>query len=185
MKRTGYNVLLLAVVFFGVVWAGPSSAITISYEVTDLVDETTGEDLWQYSYTVSDCDFSAGYGFTIYFDSDLYTDLQESGLSVNDDWDILTCQSDSDLSKDGFYDAYALYDDASLLNTFIVSFVWLGSGTPVSQYFEVYDSSFSIIETGETVLASVPVPEPSTAVLLCSGIAGLIFFRRRIVPSIV
>jgi hypothetical protein len=80
---------------------------------------------------------------------------------------------------DGAYDALALTAGASLAQQFAVSFVWLGGSatSPGSQPFEVYRLDDGIPgpdpETGQTS----PVPEPSTLLLLGSGMA--VALRRR------
>ena len=145
------------------------------YAATDLADTTPGEDLWQYSYTVSDYSFGVDYCFTIYFDVSLYSDLGDPPPYVNDDWDIIVLQPDTSLPDDGVYDALAWVNDASLADIFTVSFVWLGSGIPDSQYYEVYDDSWNIVESDETA----PVPEPATIILLGIGLFGLYGLRKR------
>jgi len=150
----------------------------ITYEAQDLTDTTVGEDLWQYTYNVSDHNFSADTGFSIYFDYTLYNDIQDPAPSVNADWDILTLQPDLFLPDDGIYDAYALIDNASLADSFIVNFVWLGRNIPTSQAFELYDSSFNVIESGFTNSAIAPVPEPQGIFLIGIGIIGLMYSRR-------
>ena len=114
-------------------------AISINYQTSNLADTTAGEDLWQYTYTVSDHTFSADTGFTIYFDYALYGAIDPFPTSPNADWDVLTWDPDPGIPDDGAFDAYALFDNASLADPFTVSFVWLGAGTPGSQSFEVYD----------------------------------------------
>ena len=145
-------------------FCGTAVATQISYQATDLDNTTTGEDLWQYAYTVSGDVFDKDIGFTIYFDLGLYDLLDQSPANPNFDWDVITLNSDFSLPDDGLYDALALEDNASLADTFIVSFVWLG-GTegPGEQDFEVYydGEEFQILETGSTVSASSPVPEPA------------------------
>jgi hypothetical protein len=139
-----------------------------------LADANPGEDLWQYSYSVSGNNFAADTGFTVYFDLGLYDLLDPYPATPNSDWDILTWNPDSSLPDDGAYDAYALVDNASLVDSFTVSFVWLGGGAgPGSQYFEVYDGlNWSVSEDGVT--GGAPVPEPATMLLFGTGLAGLL-----------
>ena len=176
MKRFAFLVLtagLLVLLLFPV---GKSHAIQILYEATNLADPTPGEDLWQYSYTVSDYSFAMDYGFTIYFDYSLYSNLEDTAPYVNDEWDPIVWQPDTAIPDDGAYDALALKDGASLADSFVVSFVWFGSGVPGSQYFEVYDPGFNTIGSGETA----PVPEPATLLLLGSGLLGLAGLGKRV-----
>jgi len=157
----------------------PAQAITIFYQATDLADAVPGEDLWQYSYTVTDFVFPMNWGFSIFFALGLYEDLEDPPPVVNADWDVLSIQPDPNLPDDGFYDALALVDNASLADTFLVSFTWLGGGTPGSQPFTVneFDEQGVCLQcpflTGETVPVGQTVPEPSTVVLVGTGLLGI------------
>lgn len=164
-------IVFLAVLFF----CGSSYATTITSVATDLTDTTVGEDLWQYEYTVSDNTFNEFEGFTIWFDYNIYGALDPFPSSPNSDWDLLTLDPDSSIPDDGSYDAMALTDGASLANSFIVSFVWLGGGTPGPQTFDVYNSNFEFIESGDMA----PVPEPGTMLLFGIGLLGLVGFGRK------
>ena len=177
MKKSYLSIL--AAGLFAVGTAGLAHATVIEYTATDLADINSGEDLWQYSYTVSDNTFAADTGFTIYFDLGLYDLLDPAPTAPNADWDVLTWDPDPSLPDDGAYDAYALTDGASLANTFTVSFVWTGGGVgPGAQYFEVYDGlSWSVLENGTTTPGTAPVPEPATMVLFGTGLAGLVGSR--------
>jgi hypothetical protein len=145
-------------------------ATTIEFEVTDLPDDPAGEDLWRYSYRVSDFDFDSDFGFSIFFDYELYGSLREAE-PVNADWDVLLIQADPALRDDGIYDALALSDNASLGDSFAMTFVWLGPGSPGPQPFEVYGPGFEILETGTTRLT----PEPAAGLLI---VVGLLLLRR-------
>lgn len=154
-------------------------ATTINFTATDIPDVVIGEDLWQYQYAVSDVTFDTDYGFSIVFDYTLYGSLEDSPPYVNPDWDVITLQPDLLLPDYGIYDGLASVDGASLLDSFTVDFVWLGSGDAGAQAFEIYEPGFTTIETGFTTLTSVkpvpepppvmPVPEPSSALLFAIG----------------
>jgi len=175
MKKIAKLMLTALFLFFLLMPIAISGATTISYEATDLTDTTPGEDLWQYTYTVGGFEFDTDYGFTIFFDYQLYADLEDPPPSVNLEWDSIVWQPDSGLPDDGVYDALALVDVASLADPFTVSFVWLGTGAPGAQFFDVYDSSFNTVESGQ----SAPVPEPGTILLVGSGLIGLAGLRKK------
>lgn len=182
MRKFGLTCALLVLATFLALPIGMANAIIIDYQATDLVDTTAGEDLWQFTYTVSDHTFAADTGFTIYFDLGLYDLLDPAPPAPNADWDVLTWNPDPFLPDDGAYDAYALADNASLADPFTVSFVWLGTGTPGAQFFDVYNGiTWEILDSGET--AAAPVPEPATMLLLATGLAGLATIRKRKIKS--
>ena len=151
----------------------PPFAATFRFEIVDLADATPGQDLWEYRYTVSDLALTAGQGFTIFFDFNLYTLLQNPPPLVNADWDPITVQPDLALHSNGFYDAQARRNAPSLADPFKVRFVWLGSAgtTPGGQPFTVYDTDFTPIAQGQTV------PEPAASALLLAA-ASLLAQRR-------
>jgi hypothetical protein len=150
-----------------------TQAATITFLATDLEDVNVGEDLWQYSYIVSEHDFLQGYGFAIYFDPDIYANLQDPIPAVNDDWDVMSFQPDPNIPSDGWYDGLALVDHASLEDPFSINFVWLGDGNPGAQIFEIFDPNWEINETGTTS----PVPVPSAVVLLMTGLFAVVGWR--------
>lgn len=115
--------ILLAMVLVLSLTFGSAHAIIITYEATDLANTTAGEDLWQYTFTASDHTFAADTGLTIYFDYALYGAIDPSPISPNGDWNVLTWNPDAGIPDAGAYDAYALSDNASLADSFMVSFV--------------------------------------------------------------
>ena len=94
----------------------------------------------------------------MFFDSTLYSQLQNPVPIDNTDWDILVIQPDPLLFADaGTYDALALVDSPSLADSFSVDFIWLGEGVPSIQNFEIHDANFEVIASGNTV-STVPLP---------------------------
>lgn len=185
MKR-----ILLAMVTLWALGAGQqahAAPITIFYDAIDLVDQTSGADLWQYRYFV-DGTFDENQGFSVFFDVGLFEALDAEPVT-NAGWDVLTFEPDPLLPSDGLYDALALTAGPSLTNAFVVNFLWLGAvgSAPGAQPFMVNQWA----SDGVTWLASlqdgmttplaqpVPVPEPSTLLLMSSAVAGLALRRRR------
>lgn len=151
----------------------PASSAVISYTAVDVSDVTVGEDLWRYDYAVSGASFGSFEGFSLRFDPALYGALEDPPVSPSGDWFVSVVQPDAGLPADGIYNALALVDGASLADVFSVSFVWLGTGTPGAQAFELYDDSFSVTETGRTRAPGVSVPEPAAVLLLGFCVLGL------------
>lgn len=164
-----------------------AGATVIQFQATNMADAVFGEDLWAYEYTVGGRTFDTDQGFVIFFDPNLYGSLQDP--VAGSDWDLLILQPDLALPDEGTYDALSLVNTASLTQPFSVSFVWLGppGSTPGSQPFEVYQGSDpigSVIETGHTTPQSgpAPIPEPSTLLLMGSGLA--VVYRRHRRPRL-
>lgn len=163
--------------------AASAQATQIEFTSIDLADTTAGEDLWLYEYRVSDYNFPANFGFSIYFDLGSYGAIVDvSPTSAGPDWEVLTLQPDEAIPADGLYDALALVDNASLAAAFRVSFVWFGGVgvAPGIQPFEInqFDSLgglLGVVETGTTS----PVPEPNTAMLLGLGLVTLATLKTR------
>jgi hypothetical protein len=174
MKLRVSPVLLVGLVLVSVFTVGTAQAAMITFQATDLEDVNVGEDLWQYSYTVSAHDFLQDYGFSIYFDPETYANLQDPVPAVNADWDVISYQPDPNVPFAGWYDALALVDHASLEDPFTINFVWLGDGGPGTQAFDIYDPNWEVSETGTTS----PVPLPSSVVLLMSGLFAVVGWRR-------
>ena len=94
------------------------------------------------------------------------------------------------LTSLGTYDALALVNSPAFSGPFRVSFLWSGAGAPGSQNFDVYTLDASgfpdPFETGVTTPRTVtppPVPEPSTFLLVATGIAAVRKLRRKREPS--
>ncbi len=169
--------LILMAIFFVLINIGPGNATTIQYIATNLQDSDPNQDLWQYSYLVSDRTFSENTGFTIYYEYGLYDSI--TPVSAPAKWNIDSWDPDPAFQDNGAYDALALVDDPPLDSPFVVNFVWLGNGEPGPQPFEIYyddGNTFKILESGTTT--SSPVPLPSTLLLLISGLAAGLCNRR-------
>lgn len=171
MKRALRPLLALAAVFGAV----SADAVVVAFFPRDVADTVSGQDRWEYEYWLDSFPYDAGYGFTIWFDPDLYADLDATPPIPHPDWDPLTVAPDPQLGEDGFYDAEALVDAASIDAIFTVSFRWLGPGTPGAQAFDVREPSpsFAAVESGETVL-----PESGASAIGAAAIAALAALRR-------
>ena len=150
-------------------------AATVEYVATDLIDVTPGENLWRYDYRVIGATFLQSEFFDIYFGPALYGVLTAEP-APNNDWDVIVLQQ-PDLANPppfdtGIFDSFALTNNPSLTGTFSVTFVYLGSGSPGAQPFEIFDASASTVETGVTSAPAGAVPEPSTAALFLIGFAA-------------
>jgi len=160
---------------------GSARAATIFYQATDLADVVVGQDLWEYTYTVTGITFSQDQGFSILASDSLYRDLAIP-VPPNSDWDATVFQPDPVLTSPGAYDALALVSAPSLAGPFVVDFVWLGGANrPGSQPFEIYalsgEGELTVIDEGRTI--PFGVPEPASALLVGVGVLAAARVRRR------
>lgn len=174
MKKKYASLVMAGLLTLGVAGLA-NAATTIMYAAVDLADTTVGEDLWRYTYTVSGDSFATGTGFAIQFEETDYT-LSGALVAPNPDWDVQTYGSPYNPGS-YVYDAYALVNNASLADRFVVDFVWTGgSQGPGSQYFVVYDSlTGTLLGDGCTS----PVPVPAAAWLLGSGLVAVAGLRKK------
>lgn len=148
----------------------------ILYDCTDL-----GSGRWQYNYRVRNISLTEEIEeFTIWFGYGFYDNLTIETLNPPaGNWDEIILQPDPMLSDDGGYDALTNALNIGIgqsVSGFAVSFDWLGTGDPGTQYYEIIDSdTFETIEDGYTEL----IPEPATLLLL--GL-GVIVLRRKTRP---
>jgi hypothetical protein len=166
--------------------AGVARAVQITFEAIDLSDVAPGEDLWSYSYQVSDFTPASNVAFETLFDPALYRGLQDSPPGVAG-WDILSIQPDLNLPDVGRYSSLALDDAATLAEPFLLTFVWLGGAgtTPGIQPFQInaFDAQggfLATLDTGFTTPAAAqPVVGPTTLLLTATGMLGLGLLRPR------
>ena len=151
----------------------------ISYEASEL-----GSGRWQYTYEVSNVNLSAPIEeFTIWFDFGLYDNLTiETADPPAGDWDEVVVQPEPVLSDDGYYDALAEAWNLGIgvgetVSGFSISFDWLETGEPGSQFYEIIDPvTFETIDSGYTI------PEPVTICLL--GLGTLALRRKRLATNL-
>src|SRR6185503_5134554 len=111
--------------------------------------------------------------------------MQDPPPPVNADWDVLFLKPDPGIPDDGVYDALALVDDPSAADSFVVSFVWLGTGAPGAQpfavnQFDVAGTLVAVLQVGvtEPLVQAAPVPEPGASMWIGVGFAALASLRR-------
>jgi len=170
MKRRVFAGVLSVFLFTSAVFAIPITKI--QYETADL-----GSGRWQYNYEVINISLTGAIEeFTIWFDFDLYDNLTiETTDPPGGDWDEIVIQPEPVLNDDGYYDALSLYIGIGIgesVSGFSVSFDWLGSGEPGTQFYEIIDP-----DTFETIDCGYTVPEPATLLLLSLG--GLTLSRMK------
>lgn len=113
-------------------------------------------------------------GFTTYFAETLFENLEL--LSSPGHWDSLVIQPDPGLPAAGYLDALVL-DTASSLGSgqsqggFVLRFSYLGGGAPTSLPFEIVDTNFQVLFSGQSQVAVVP--EPALWLQLLGGLAAL------------
>ncbi len=145
-----------------------SFAVIVSYEII-----ATGEDLWEYKYTIENNGAFDIKSISITFDSYLCSNLGLSGSpAISSGWDEQFYNYAAGLR---IYDALAIGGNkigmGETVSGFGVTFGYSGIGTPASQFFEIYDpDNYSEpLVTGWTI----PVPEPAVIVLMSLGFAAL------------
>ena len=177
----------------------PSQAVTITYDLQALAGST-----YRYDYIVQNDGVGSTsdpiQAFTIFFVLGAYENVGgPTGIDITGafGWDGFTAEPDPALPDDGFADwcasdlfCFAISGTPSInfgesLAGFSVVFDWIGSGTPGSQQFHIYDPEFctpfddgcDLLETGVTTPFAA-VPEPGTVGLLFIGLLALWFHRR-------
>ena len=155
---------------------------TITYGVTNLADNT-----WEYNYTIFNVTLGVDIEeFTVYFDADDFESLIVGTAPAG--WNPVAVEPLNDpFDPDGYYDAFAELAapiaPGDSLGGFTVTFDYLLSGTPGSQFFEIvmFNNStfdFDVIDSGQTIAASV-VPIPAAIWLFGTALIGLVGFSKR------
>ncbi len=145
-----------------------SFAVMVSYEII-----ATGEDLWEYRYTIENNGAFDIESISITFDSNLCTGFGlSSSPAISSGWDEQFFNYAAGLR---IYDALAIGGNkigvGETVSGFGVSFSYSGIGTPASQFFEIYnpDDYSEPLVIGWTIL----VPEPAAIILMSLGFAML------------
>jgi hypothetical protein len=170
----------LIALFFGVILFSRVCSVyaaTIEYSINNLSGNS-----WEYLYSFKNDtplgDFSV---FTIYFpevSSSSAFDYSNISIIANPDatnWNMFAA-APSAIELGGYIEALSMSPLAAgaSVGGFKVGFDFLGIGTPGSQQFDIFNSTYDLIETGSTVLAqqSPTIPEPSILLLLGIGLSG-------------
>ena len=167
----------------------PQSFAALTYEAVDVPDPVAGVDRMKYVYHLNGA-FPTFYGFNLIYDSSHYANLDVT-VPLGSDWfGLPPIQPDASAPLDGLLTYTAQTDIADATSTFEVEFDWLGSGTPGSQPYEIFDDGFNIVSTARTTEFGVnTVPEPATLALVVTALLALLMrhFRRRpaILPLLV
>lgn len=166
--------------------ATPSLAgsVTVDYELNALAAPSQ----YEYRYTITNISsatpiswFSIDFAIALYDESSLL--IASAGLG---DWSEQILVSVPLLGVPAQYDAYKTIGSALGIGDsetgFTVQFTWLGTGTPGSQAFTIYDpATLNVLDTGVTTAVGAPppgVPEPSSAALALLALCGLAAGRR-------
>lgn len=174
MFRRGFLWLMLAC--SGLLLGGQSQAATLQYETVDLPDLVIGQDLWRYDYRVTGS-FETFGGLNLLYDPAKYLALSDPQPSPSANWDVSVVSPNTALPAPGLFGATRLTDAPALNEALSVQFIWLGSGRPGAQPYEVFNTTFDI--TGSGFTAAVPEPETYTLFGLGLLVIGLRLSRRK------
>jgi len=166
------------VIFVGLIFGCLLTSTGLGTPMTEIRYETTnlGAGRWQYTYDVKNISLTEGIKeFTIWFGIGSYDNLVIETLDPPaSNWDEIVWQPEPFLGDDGGYDAQAKGFNVGVgdsVQGFAVSFDWLGTGNPGSQFYEIIDPlDFHTIESSWTT------PEPATLCLL--GFGGVVLLKK-------
>lgn len=166
--------LALFLLFPGATPVVKADPLSVSYTATQISGS-----LWQYDYQLTGS-FLSGDDLAVYFPLATSSNLLDLGTGGTD-WTTFVFQPDPSLPADGEYDMVATIDSPSLSPSFDVQFQYSGSGSPGPQSFTLYDPAYAILATGITVPSTPlsPIPEPTSLLLLGSGLLSLCGYVKR------
>lgn len=174
-----FSAWLSAAALLATLVSGSASAVSISYEATDLPDVVPGLDRWSIAYSLSGS-FDAFAGVNILYPSGEFSELDLVSPPDPANWGALVVQPDPGLVVAGLVSVTPFNSTVANNLPFVVTFNRLVPSLPGSQNFEVFDPSFSIVDTGATTpLAAVPEPEAWAMALVGLVLVGVRARRRR------
>ncbi|WP_045226209.1 hypothetical protein [Methyloterricola oryzae] len=175
------NILYILLVTLGI--SANCHASLINFDLVDL-----GQNQFRYIYTIENDGTLPNGGdvllFDILFDPALY---RESSLIISSDpslsasWDqqILASAPGIPATFDALSTGTGIGSGTSLTG-FAIDFIWLGTGRPAGQQFEIYDpTTFDLLKAGSTTSVATPVPLPASLYLMLSSLMGYFVIGRR------
>ena len=159
------------------------AAVSIQYRLVPM-----GGNVYRYVYSITNTGSGSVQLFDIYFNTALY---DESSLQIVSPANIQLAWSEKKLvSLPGVpvaYDALALQGGipaGGSASGFSVQFTWIGSGTPGSQAFDIFNpTTFAKLESGTTApepASTVPLPPSLPLVMTGLGLAFAAAYQRRL-----
>jgi hypothetical protein len=173
MRTFCRSIFILCVLAVNLLVAG------ITFEVTDLGLDSSGDPLFRYTYVLSGLPLTQFTEVDLRFDPDLYGTLSNPVAPA--DYDVLVLQPNNPPGVPGDYKPLSLVPNPTQAGLFSVDFTFFGPGPPGSQPFFInqYDPNFMLINSVgpsfTTPANPAVVPEPGTLLLVGAAllIAGL------------
>ena len=157
--------------------SAPAAIITFS---TSLIDNSGPNPIYRYTYNLTGAQITTNQEIDIRFNASQYGTLSNGQPSSNPNFSLLLFQPNTPPGAFGDYSLVALVTSPSMVGTFTVDFVWLGSGTPGSQPFFInqLDSLGGFVSQLESGTTQSSVPEPSTLLIGGTALVALGLLRQ-------
>ena len=151
---------------------GPAQAASM-----DAVYQWLGGTDWQVAFTLhADGTPASVSEFSVYFPETNFATLTLQAAPAT--WDSLVVQPDTALPSAGYLDGLLPAPAPGLTAGqsqagWVVKFSYLGAGQPGALNFDILDSNFTVVASGQTTV----VPEPAQYALLLAGALALGLWR--------